>query len=79
MPIRRGAKCLNTWIDRSFSARELVDLFPATAFSVETEAAPSDEREKSSEARFTHTRRDGTHLHLEVTRTAFSCAAANFR
>ena len=68
------------YLDRSqLQCRELEDLFPATAFSVETGAAPSNEREKSSEARFTHTRRDGTHLHLEVTRTGFQLRGREFQ
>jgi PAS domain S-box-containing protein len=68
------------YLDRSqLQCRELEDFFPATAFSDETGAAPSNERERSSEARFTHTRRDGTHLHLEVTRTGFQLRGREFQ
>ncbi|MGC2182339.1 MAG: ATP-binding protein [Terriglobales bacterium] len=67
-------------LDRSqLQDREMEALFPPPLLSVETGAAPGEQREISPEARFTHSRRDGTHRHLEVTRAYFQLRGCEFQ
>ena len=67
-------------LDRSqHQGRRLEDLLPTPSLSLENGGAPSDERMMSSEACFTNTRRDGSHLHLEVTRTGFQLRGCEFQ
>jgi two-component system, cell cycle sensor histidine kinase and response regulator CckA len=55
------------------------DLLPETLISAAAGARPGEEAEISSDARFVHTRRDGTQIHLEVAGAGFELRGCEFQ
>ncbi len=68
------------WADRpQLQVKGVEDVFPASWLRVETGAGAGEQHEISSDGEFAHTRRDGTHLQLEVTRTGFQARGCEFQ
>jgi PAS domain-containing protein len=59
--------------------RPLEDLIEVDGLSVRPALSEEDRRDSGSEAHLVHTRRDGTHQHLELARTGFRLRGGEFQ
>jgi len=59
--------------------KEVEHMFPAPWLAVETGAGAGEQDESGPDGQFAHTRRDGTHLHLEVTSAGFQLRGCEFQ